>query len=80
MGKLPESFEGGRGNPINVPVLSIETRKEEHSAILRESGCILVAQGVESLSHVDRRGPAAVSAIETDEEFRTALHASALGR
>jgi hypothetical protein len=69
MGKLPKAFQRGGGNPINVAMLSIETRKEKHSAILRESGGKLIARSIESLAHVDWRRPAAVSVIETNEEI-----------
>ena len=80
VGKLPKAFQRGGGDPINAAVLPVEARKEEHPAILRESCRIRVARGIESLSHVDRRGPAAMSVIETDEEISATRHARTICR
>ena len=81
MGKLPKTLQCGGGDPIYISVLPIETRKEELPVIRRESGRILdVGAGIKSLSHVDRRGPAAMPVIKTDEEIRGIVrYARAIG-
>jgi hypothetical protein len=71
VGKLPKTLQRGGGNPIDLAfaLLHIGTRKEEYPAIRRKTGSILVYRGIESLSHIDRRGPASMSVIETNEEI-----------
>ncbi|MGA9069778.1 MAG: hypothetical protein WB424_05975 [Terracidiphilus sp.] len=46
-----EAFQSPGGNPINIPMLSIEARKKQHQATLRKCSRKFVAPHIQTLTH-----------------------------